>query len=125
VGLALSSDDKQLFVTCAAPESRVCIVDVAKRKIVTTIRAGHTAMAPVLGPDGKTLYVCNRFNNSIGVVDLASKKELRRIAVQREPVAADLTKDGNHLRVANHLHSGRADRENVAARHGQTPSPLA
>ena len=63
MGLALSSDGSELFVTCAAPESRVCIVDVSKAAIVETIPAGHTTMAPVPGPDGKTLYVCNRFNN--------------------------------------------------------------
>ncbi len=115
LGLALSADDKQLYVTCAAPESKVCIVNVAKRKIVETIPAGHTAMAPVLSPDGKTLYVCSRFNNSISVIDLVSRKETRRIPVQREPVAADITRDGKFLLVANHLPAGRADMENVAA----------
>jgi YVTN family beta-propeller protein len=72
-------------------------------------------MAPVLGQDGKTLYACNRFNNDVSVIDLATRKEGRRIAVQREPVAADLTKDGRFLLVANHLHTGRADVDDVAA----------
>jgi YVTN family beta-propeller protein len=115
MGLALSSDGSELFVTCAAPESRVCIVDVSKAAIVETIPAGHTTMAPVPGPDGKTLYVCNRFNNDVGVIDLAAKKEVNRIAVQREPFAAAITTDGKFLLVANHLHSGRADRDYVAA----------
>jgi YVTN family beta-propeller protein len=79
------------------------------------ISAGHTAMAPVVGQNGKTLYVCNRFNNDVSVIDLAAKKTVSRIAVQREPVAADLTKDGKRLLVANHLHTGRADVEDVAA----------
>jgi len=87
-GLALSANDRQLFVTCAAPESKVCIVNIARHKIVGTIPVGHTAMAPALSRDGKTLYVCNRFNNDVSVIDLAAKKETRRIAVQREPVAA-------------------------------------
>ena len=72
-------------------------------------------MAPVLSPDGKTLFVCNRFNNDVSMFDLASGKEVRRIAVQREPVAGDLTKDGRFLLVANYLHTGRADVEDVAA----------
>jgi YVTN family beta-propeller protein len=114
-GLALSPDNTRLFVTCAAPESKVCIVDLAKLKIVETIPAGHTALAPVISPDGKTLFVCNQFNNDVSVIDLAAKREVRRIAVQREPVAADITKDGKYLLVANHLHSGRADVEDVAA----------
>ena len=114
-GLALSADDKRLYVTCAAPESKVCIVDVSKPAIGETILAGYTAMAPVLSPDGKTLYVCNRFNNDVSVIDLAAKKEVRRITVQREPVAATITKDGKFLLVANHLHNGRADVGYVAA----------
>ena len=114
-GLALSADGQHLYVTCAAPESKVCIVDVQKLKIIGSIPAGHTAMSPVVSPDGKTLFVCNQFNNDVSVIDLSAKKELRRIAVQREPVAADITKDGKYLLVANQLPTGRADAENVAA----------
>jgi YVTN family beta-propeller protein len=114
-GLVLSANGARLYVTCAAPESKVCIVDTGKLRIVGTIPAGHTAMAPVLSPDGKTLYVCNRFNNDVSVIDLAAKKEVRRIAVQREPVAAAITKDGKYLLVANHLQAGRADRDAVSA----------
>ena len=90
-------------------------MDPAKRKVLATLPAGHTALAPVLSPDGKSLYICNRFNNDVSVFDLAARREVRRIAVQREPVAADLTKDGRFLLVANHLHTGRADVEDVAA----------
>jgi YVTN family beta-propeller protein len=114
-GLVLSTDGRRLYVTCAAAESKVCIIDLANRKIIATIPAGHTAMAPVLSPDGKTLYVCNRFNNDVSVINLTAGKELRRIAVLREPVAADVTKDGKYLLVANHLPTGRADVDYVAA----------
>ena len=114
-GLALSADGKTLFVTCAAPESRVCVVDVAKAKVVSKLPAGHTTMSPVLSPDGKTLFVCNRFNDDVSVLDLATKKELCRIPVRREPVAAAITPDGKRLLVANHLHTGRADADNVSA----------
>jgi YVTN family beta-propeller protein len=115
LGLALSPIEKQLFVTCAAPERKICIVDVAQHKIVETIPAGHSAMAPVISPDGKTLYICNRFNNNVGAIDLTAKKEVRRIAVEREPVAEAITKDGKFLLVANHFHNGRADADFVAA----------
>lgn len=115
LGLTLSSNGAELFVTCASPQSKVCVVDTAGAVIVRTISAGHTAMDPVLAPDGKTLYVCNRFNNSIGVIDLATGKEATQIAVQREPFAEAVTPDGKFLLVANHLPSGRADTEYVAA----------
>ncbi|MCX6906725.1 MAG: cell surface protein, partial [Verrucomicrobia bacterium] len=114
-GLCLSADGARLFVTCAAPVSRVCVVETACGKIVEEFPAGHTAMAPVLSPDGRTLFVCNRFNNDVSVFDLATKKELRRIPVKREPVAAAVTPDGKRLLVANHIPAGRANVEHVAA----------
>ena len=114
-GLCLSADGARLFVTCAAPASRVCIVETKRGRIVGEFPAGHTAMAPVLSPDGGTLFVCNRFNNDVSVFDLAAKHEVRRIPVRREPVAAAITPDGRRLLVANHLPAGRADAEHVAA----------
>lgn len=114
-GIAVSADGRSLFVTCAGPQSQVCIVDTATARITEKLSAGHTAYAPVLSPDGKTLYVCNRFNDSVSVIDLAKKKEVRQIPVKREPVAAAITPDGKRLLVANHLHTGRADKDLVAA----------
>lgn len=114
-GLCVSADGARLFVTCAAPESRVCIVEAANGKITGEFPAGHSAMAPVLSPDGHRLFVCNRFNNDVSVFDLTANKETRRIPVKREPVAAAVTPDGRYLLVANHLPAGRADEEYVAA----------
>ena len=114
-GLALSKDGNRLFVTCAAPESQVCVVDVARARVIARLTAGHGTTAPVLSPDGKTLFVCNRFNNDVSVIDLASGKELRRIPVRREPVAAAIVPDGKRLLVANLLHTSRADADHVGA----------
>jgi YVTN family beta-propeller protein len=114
-GLTLAADGKTLFVTCAALESQVCVVDIAAGRVTARLPAGHTAMSPVLSPDGRTVFVCNRFNDDVSVLDLETKKELRRIPVRREPVAAAITPDGKRLLVANHLHSGRADTDHVGA----------
>lgn len=115
LGLTLAPDEKRLYVTCAAPESKVCVLDLAKGSIVETISAGHTAMSPVCSPDGNTLYVCNRFNNSVSVIDVSKRKEIARVPVQREPVAAAITPDGKLLFVANHIHAGRSDVDIVTA----------
>jgi len=115
LGLALSRDGTKLFVTCAAPQSRVCVVDLAQARVTATYPAGHTAMAPVSSPDGRTLYVCNRFEDSVRVIDLELQEPVRTVKVQREPVAADVTPDGRFLLVANLLHQGRADADHVAA----------
>jgi YVTN family beta-propeller protein len=115
LGVALSPDGKTLAVTCAGPESTVCLVDVAQAKIVAKVPAGHTAMSPVFSPDGQTLYVCNRFNNEVVFINVASRHTAQRVSVPREPVAASVTPDGKLLFVANHIHAGRADVEVVAS----------
>jgi YVTN family beta-propeller protein len=114
-GLAIAPDGSRLYVTCAAPASVVAVVDPATGKLVTKIPAGHTTTSPVLSPDGKVLYVANRFNDDVGVIDLEAGKVIRRIGVEREPVSAAVTHDGKLLLVANHLPNGRADVEDVAA----------
>ena len=93
LGLALSQDGARLYVACAGSASASCVVDVAGagQRIVKRIPAGHTAMAPVLSPDDKRLYVCNRFDNDVSAIELSSGRELRRVRVEREPVAAALT----------------------------------
>lgn len=114
-GLALSRDGTTLYVTCAAQESTVCVVDTAKAKVTAKIPTGHNTLAPVISPDGNTLFVCNRFNNEVAFIDVTSRKVVKRVPVPREPIAADITPDGKFLFVANHLHAGRADVDIVAS----------
>ena len=66
-------------------------------------------MGPAVSPDGKRLYVCNRFDNDVSVIDLAAGKELARVAAVREPIAAAVTPDGRTVLVANHLPNTRTD----------------
>ena len=114
-GLALSPDGARLFVTCAGPASQVCVMDIPSGKVLQTLTAGHTALSPVLSPDGKTLFVCNRFNDAVSLFDLRRGQEESRIRVAREPVSAAFTPDGRFLLVANHLPRGRSDVPYVAA----------
>jgi YVTN family beta-propeller protein len=109
LGLALTKNGARLYVVCAAPSSRVCVIEAAEGRIVAQIPVGHTAMSPVLSPDERTLFVCNRFNHDVSFIDLAAGKETRRIRVAREPVAVAITSDGKFLLVANHIHSRAAE----------------
>ena len=113
-GSPFPATDNTWFVACAAPGSTVCVVEAPTARITAQLPAGHTAMAPVLSPDGHTLFVCNRFNDDVSVLDLG-REELARIPVSREPVAAALTLDGRFLFVANLLPRGAADAGHVAA----------
>ena len=114
-GLVLSHDGARLIVTCAGPDSQVCVMDTASGKALQTLAAGHTTLSPVLSPDGKTLFVCNRFNDAVSLFDLSRGVEECRIPVAREPVSACLTQNGRVLLVANHLPRGRSDARFVAA----------
>ena len=115
-GLTCSADGKTALVVTGEGEGTLEVLDLESGKMLGKIPVGHGPTAPVLAPDGKTLYVCNRFDNTVGVVDLASNKQVAAVAVVREPVAATLTPDGSRLFVANHLPDGPANVDYVAAR---------
>ena len=108
-GLVLSPDGAKLMVACAAPKSTLVVLDAVSGNLITTIPAGHTAMSPVIDPDGKRIYVANRFDNDVSVIDLQTGAEVARVAAVREPIAAALTPDGRELLVANHLPATRSD----------------
>ena len=112
-GLALEGN--RLYVTAWSPSGGVHVVDLETGKINRTLPAGHFPCAPVLSPDGSTLFVCNRFENAVSVIDLDAEKVTHRIAVPREPVAAGITPDGKRLLVANHLPALPADGDYTAA----------
>jgi YVTN family beta-propeller protein len=108
-GLTLTPDGRKLIVTCAAPRSTVAVFAANSGERLAAIQAGHTAMSPVLSPDGKRLYVCNRFTGDVSVIDLAAGKQLARVRAVREPIAAAVTPDGQAVFVANHLPNTRTD----------------
>ena len=114
-GLAVSRDGRRLLVACAAPASVVLELDAASGELMASLPAGHTASAVALSPDGKRLYVCNRFDHNVSVIDLERRKEVTRVAAVREPVAAAISPDGTELWVANFLPAGPADRYGVLA----------
>jgi YVTN family beta-propeller protein len=108
-GMVLSPDGTKLFVTCAGPKSTVAVLAAASGELVAGIPAGHTASGPAISPDGKRLYVCNRFDNDVSVIDLAAGREVARVPSVREPIAAAVTPDGRTVLVANHLPYTRSD----------------
>jgi YVTN family beta-propeller protein len=115
-GTAVSADGKTWYVTGDGYAGKLFVVDAQTRTIQGAAPVGHTPNSPVLAPDGKTIYICNRFNNEIAFIDLASGETTARVPVLREPVAADITPDGKTLFVANHNPDGPADVDYVASK---------
>ena len=113
-GMALTPDGTKLIVTCAAPKSTVAVLDAVSGDLISAIPAGHTAAGPAISPDGKRVYVCNRFTGDVSVIDLVAGTEVARVPAVREPIAAAVTPDGRAVLVANHLPNTRTD----AAFHG-------
>ena len=114
-GLAVPADGSKLYVTCGVSNGVVCVIEASTGNVLSTIAVGHSPCAPTLLPDGKHLFVCNRFNNDVSVVDVEAGKEVTRVPVLREPVASDATPDGALVLVANLLPVDPSDADTVAA----------
>jgi mono/diheme cytochrome c family protein len=112
-GLVL--DRATLFVTGASPAGSLYAVEVATGRVERRSFAGHMPQSPVLSPDGKTLYLLNRFENVARFIDLAGGDTVARVALPREPIDMALASDGETLVVLNHLPTGPATAETVAA----------
>ncbi len=105
-GIAVAPDGVKLYATCSSdlwPNGMVCEVDIAAGKVMRRLPAGRGARSPVVSHDGKTLYVCNRFGNTVYVVDIASGGLTATIPVLREPYAAAITPDDSTLVVTNSI----------------------
>lgn len=114
-GLALNPDETMLFLTCGGARGLVQVLDPKTGEKIKEIKVGHTPGAPVVTPDGKRLYICNRFNATIVEYSLPGLEEVRKIKTIREPVAAAVTPNGKTLFVINHLPNDPSDSFDVAA----------
>ncbi len=111
----LATDGRQLYVTCAAPESLVCVLEPGTGVVRARSRTGHTALDPVLSIDRHTLFICLKFDNAVALWDVDTQREVGRIRVGREPVSLAPTRDGKFLLVSHHLPASRADGPFISA----------
>ncbi|HBT75527.1 MAG TPA: cell surface protein [Planctomycetaceae bacterium] len=102
-GIALSSDEKTLFVTCGGYRSTIQAIDVADGTVVKEVPGGHSPYGPSVSPDGRKLYVCNRFNGDVWEFELPGMTLARKFPVVREPRKSLVTPDGKTLFVTNFL----------------------
>jgi len=107
-GLTLSPDGKKLLVTAGMPDGKLVIFDTATGQQKGMLDAGHSPMAPIVGPNA--IYLCDRFRNAVLAFVGGSTKPIS-IPVSRQPVGLGIGDDGKTLVVANHLPAGRADQD--------------
>jgi YVTN family beta-propeller protein len=108
-GIALSKDGKTLYVAGGSQNGKLIIIDLKTKRTIKSISLGHTPEDVEVCPEGKRIYVANRFSNNVSVIDIDKMSEIKRIKVAREPKAITISKDGKSVFVANFLPSDMTD----------------
>lgn len=108
-------DGNTAYVTTFEKTGKLLVLSLEDGEVKATIPVGSGACHPMFGPDKKTIYICNQFENSVSEVDPVNQKVLRTVKVLREPKAAVMSKDGKYMYVTNFLPAQRADLDYVAA----------
>ena len=110
----ITAKDGFVYVTCGVQAG-----ELQKFKedgtFVASASVGHSPCAPVVSPDGKTIWVMNRFQAQVSAVDATTMKVTKTVKVLREPFAAGLGAGGKLLFVANMLPYCAATNDVVAA----------
>lgn len=103
------------YVTTFDTVGRLHRISLETGRTEASVVTGSGACAPLSGPRGDRIYVCNQFQNTVSEVDPATMQVVRTVRVLREPRSAVFSKDGKYLFVANFLPDRRADADYVAA----------
>jgi DNA-binding beta-propeller fold protein YncE/mono/diheme cytochrome c family protein len=114
-GLVASESNQSLLLTLTSPSARLVCLDMDSYRERFSASAGSGACAPVVAPRSNRIYVCNRFDNTVGIHSLTTGMELGKIRMLREPVAACLSAAESLLIVANHLPETAANLDQVSA----------
>jgi len=115
-GAVLNGSGNRLFVTANGADGRILEIDTDKLIVLRDFSSGgHTPVSPVISPDERSLYVCNRFNNEVAQIYIVKAKVVNRHKVMREPVDLVFSMDGRYLFAGNFLPAERSDADQVAA----------
>ncbi len=98
-----------LAVSAGEGAGRVLLVGLDPLSVLREIPLGHSPCGMAAAPNGKRLYVADRFGGVVRVVDTGVDQEVAAWPVGREPLSVAITPDGATLVVANHQPSGPSD----------------
>ena len=116
-GVAVSHDGKIAYVSIAAPDGKICKIDVESGKILQTVPAHHMPRAIILSPDGRTLYAANQFENKVRAYDANTLAEKASGSAIRDPFSMAYSPLPRKLLVLNQLPESKGGlyEENIAA----------
>lgn len=105
--VALTPDDKFVYVTCYASEE-VRVIDTAAKNVVATVRVGKSPFLLEVTPDGQFVYVANQQSNNMSVIRVADNQVIATIEspALANPHGIAFTRDGRYAYVTNENLSG-------------------
>ncbi len=83
-GLALTPDEKELWVTSCGTDT-VYVYDTASKKVTDKVRTGKGPAWVTFSPDGKYCCVSNVLGDDVSVIDAAKREEVARVKVGKMP----------------------------------------
>jgi YVTN family beta-propeller protein len=83
-GLALTPDEKELWVTSCGTDT-VYVYDTDGKKIVGKVGTGKGPAWLTFSPDGKCCCVSNVLSDDVSIIDAAKREEVARIKVGKMP----------------------------------------
>lgn len=83
-GLALSPDEKELWVTSLLDDA-MYVYDVSAQKIVGHVPVGSGPNWVAFSPDGKYVCVSNAADDNVSIIDVKARREVSRLKVGRVP----------------------------------------
>lgn len=114
-GMTISPNGDRLYITGGAENGELIIVKLPSSEVTQRISVGHTPLSPVVSEDGASVYVANRFDNTVAKVAIDEQSITAGLSVSREPVSLALSTTHAKLVVAHHLPDGAANTGNTAA----------
>ncbi len=81
---AVDPDRGRLYVS-ASNARAVIVLDTAKGTVLAELPAQDYPNGIALSPDGETLYVANRYSDTVTVLDLRSQAPICHVAVDNQP----------------------------------------
>jgi len=94
-----------LAYVAAGDDDRIDVIDIAARKIRTSLRCGKDPESLALAPDGTRLFVSNEDDNAVSAIDIKGEAIISSQAVGVEPEGVAVSHDGTMVAVTSETSS--------------------